>query len=74
MSPDLERLLNALWERDSSEPQDRARWNATVERFLGDACVRRPRLSREHLIDALAPRYREFRRTRRKPSFMPPKA
>jgi len=36
MSPDLERLLNALWERDDSEPQDRARWNATVERLMGE--------------------------------------
>jgi hypothetical protein len=32
MSPELERLLNALWERDTAEPYERARWKATVER------------------------------------------
>jgi hypothetical protein len=36
MSPELERLLNALWERDTAEPYERARWKATVERLIAD--------------------------------------
>ena len=34
MSPELERLLNALWERDRCEPKDREKWNANIERRL----------------------------------------
>jgi hypothetical protein len=74
MSPELERLLNALWERDFCEPKDRARWKATVERLMADACGRCPGLSREQFMDAVIPRYDEFRRARRKPTTLPPKA
>jgi len=51
MSPELDSLLNALWERDTSEPRERARWSATVERLIADACSRRPGLSREQFMD-----------------------
>jgi hypothetical protein len=74
MSPELERLLNALWERDSCEPGQRARWSATVERLIADACNRCPGLTREQFLDAIVPRYEEFRRARRKPSSLPPMA
>lgn len=74
MSPELNRLLNALWERDTCEPQERARWKATVERLIADACSRRAGLTREQFMDAIAPRYTEFRRSRRRPSSLPPAA
>jgi hypothetical protein len=74
MSPDLERLLNALWERDFGEPKDRARWRATAERLISDACSRQSGLSRDQFIDAIVPRYEQFRRARSKPSALPPKA
>lgn len=74
MSPELDRLLNALWERDTCEPRERARWKATVERLVADACRRRPGLSREQFLDAVAPRYAEFRRARRRPPSLPPTA
>jgi hypothetical protein len=74
MSPELERLLNALWERDFCEPKERAKWKATVERLIADARSRRPGLSREQFMDAVIPRYEEFRRARRKPTTLPPKA
>jgi hypothetical protein len=74
MSPELERLLNALWERDYCEPKDRARWTASVERLIADACSKRPGLSREQFMDAVIPRYEKFRRARRKPTTLPPKA
>jgi hypothetical protein len=31
MSPELERLLNALWEQETCEPQDQARWRSNSE-------------------------------------------
>jgi len=74
MSPELDRLLNALWERDTCELGERARWKATVERLINDACSRRPGLTREVLLDAIAPRYEEFRRVRRKPPSLPSRA
>jgi len=74
MSPELERLLNALWERDYCEPKDRARWKATAERLIADACTGCPGLGREQFMDAPPPRYEEFRRARRKPTTLPPTA
>ena len=74
MSPELERLLNALWQRDTCEPKDLARCKATVERLIEDACKRSPGLSREQFMDAIFVRYQEFRRARRKPSTLPPNA
>jgi hypothetical protein len=74
MSPELERLLNALWERDTCEPKDLARWKATVHRLIEDALNRGPGVTREQFMDAIIPRYEEFRRARRKPSSLPPKA
>jgi len=55
MSLELERLLNALWERDYCEPKDRARWKATAERLIADACTGCPGLGREQFMDALTP-------------------
>ena len=66
MSPDLERLLNALGERDTCEPKDRPKWKATVERLIRDACARQPNVSREQFMDAVWPRYVAFRVERRK--------
>jgi hypothetical protein len=74
MSPELERLLNALWERQFCEPKDRFRWEATVERLIADALARQQGVSREQFMDAVWPRYEEFRRARRKPPTMPPRA
>ena len=74
MSPELERLLAALYERDHCEPADREQWAATVRRLLSDAQHRMPGVSREDLLAALQPRYVEYKRTRRKPPTLPPTA
>ena len=76
MSPDLERLLNAIWERDTTEPKNQVRWRATVERLIADALARQPVISREQFMDALEPRLQEFRRQKRKQQTprIPPKA
>jgi hypothetical protein len=74
MSPERERLLAALWERDTCEPGQRPRWNATVERPISDALARQPRLSREMFMGAVAVRYGAYRRARRKFPTLPPTA
>ena len=74
MSPDLERLLAAIWELETCEPSERCRWDATVHRLITDALNKQPGLSYEKFMAAIDPRYREFRRARRRPPTMPPKA
>jgi len=74
MSPELERLLAALFERDNCEPFDRPKWDATVLRLVNDALNRQPGVTRDQFMDAVEPRYREFRRVRRNPTTLPPKA
>lgn len=74
MSPELERLLAALYERDHCEPSDREHWAATVRRLVSDALHRMPGTSHEDLMAALQPRYAEYKRTRRKPPMLPPQA
>lgn len=56
MSPELERLLAALYERDTCEPRERVRWHATVERLIGDALNKQPEVSRDQFLEALPPR------------------
>ncbi len=73
--PELERLLHALYERDTCEPQHQPQWEATLERLIADALARRPGTSRTQFLEAVHLRYQEFKRTRRKrPSAMPPRA
>lgn len=74
MSPELERLLAALYERDHCEPEHRERWAAVVCRLVADALHRMPGVSREDLMAALQPRYDEYKRTRRRPPTLPPTA
>jgi hypothetical protein len=74
MSPELERLLAALWERNTCEPQLRPRWDATFRRLVDEALHRQPGLGREQLMAALWPRFEEYRRARRRPPTLPPKA
>ncbi len=74
MSPELERLLAALYERDNCEPSDRPEWDDTVQRLVNEALGRQSEVSREQFLDAVEPRYREYRRARRKPTTLPPSA
>ena len=74
MSPELERLLLALFEKRTCPPDEKAHRQATFERLLLDALARRPDISRDQLLDALHDRYEEFRRAQRKPPSMPPGA
>jgi hypothetical protein len=74
MSPELERLLEALHEKLTCPPSEKARWAASFERLLRDALRRRPGTARETLLDALQDRYRELRRARRRPPTLPPQA
>ena len=74
MSPELERLLAALYERDNCEPSDRPQCDATVLRLVTDALNKQPGVSRDEFLDAVESRYREFRRARRKITTLPPHA
>ena len=74
MSPELEKLLAALYEKRTCPPEEKPHRDATFERLLEDALARRPRTSREELLAALHNRYEGFRRARRKLSAMPPRA
>lgn len=74
MSPELEALLCADFERHNCDPHDRAKFQAVFERLLQDALAKSPRLSREELLEALRDRVIEFRRAQRKISSLPPKA
>ncbi len=74
MSPELERLLEALYERDTCEPQHRSRYEATARRLMEEAFQRVPHASRDQFLEALADRYRQFLRARRQPPTLPPKA
>lgn len=74
MSPELDQLLTALYERDTCEPERRARWSFTANRLIEDALARRPGLSRDEFMQAIQPRYIEFRRIERKPTTLPPSA
>jgi len=74
MSPELEKLLLPLYEKRTCPPEEKPNRDATFERLLQDALTRRPRTGREELLDALHDRYEEFRRARRKPSTIPPRA
>jgi hypothetical protein len=74
MSPELERLLAALYDRDTCEPNDRERRQRIVERLLDDAMQRVPNTNRQQFLEAIGERYRQFVRARRKPPALPPKA
>ena len=74
MSPELEQLLAALYESDTCEPGNRTRCEQNLRRLIDEVLERTPGLSREHLLDALRHRYREFVRTQTKPTALPPKA
>ncbi len=74
MSPELERLLAALYEYNTCDPIDLPKWEATVSRLVDTALQREPSITRDQFMEALRDRYREFCRARRKPSTLPPKA
>jgi hypothetical protein len=74
MSPELEKLLEALHEKLTCQPEEKRHRVAAFERLLQDALARRPGTSRDELLDAIQDRYREFLRSRRKPPTMPPSA
>ena len=74
MSPELEKLLQALYEKRTCSPEEKAHCNATFERLLQDALARRPGTTRDELLEALHDRYVEFSRARRKPPAMPSRA
>jgi hypothetical protein len=56
MSPELERLLEALHEKLTCPPQEKAHRVATFERLPGNALALHPTTSREELLDALRDR------------------
>ena len=74
MSPELERLLQALYEKRACPSEEKPHRDSTFERLLQDALASRPGTGRSEFLDALYDRYAEFRRARRKPPTMPPTA
>ena len=47
MSPELEALLRADFERHNCDPQNRAKFQTTFERLFQDALAKSPGLARE---------------------------
>ena len=74
MSPELERLLEALYEKLTCPPEEKIHRVATFERLVQEALAKRPGTSRDQFLDALQDRFREFCRARRKPPTLPPSA
>jgi hypothetical protein len=74
MSPELEKLLEALYEKFTCPPEEKAQRLATFERLLNDALERRPGTTRDELLNAIQDRYRNFLRSRRQPPILPPNA
>ena len=74
MSRELERLLEALYERDYCEPDQRGRCERNVRRLLNDALQRVPQVSQDQFMEALKERYQQFKRSRKKFPSIPPTA
>lgn len=74
MSPELQKLLLALYEKRTCPPAEKAHRTATFERLVQDALVRRPGTTRDELLQALHDRYVDFRRAQHQPPTLPPKA
>jgi len=51
MSPEFERLLQAFYERDHCEPNQRGRCERNVCRLINDALQRMPGVSYDHVLD-----------------------
>ena len=74
MSPELQRLLEAYYEKRTCPPPEKPRRTAVFERLLNDALAGRSGTSRAALLEAILSRYDEFLRARRKTTTLPPKA
>jgi len=61
MSPELERLPEAIYERDHCEHDRRGRCERNVRRLTGDALQRMPNVSRDDFLEALKDRYQQGR-------------
>ena len=57
MSPELEKLLEALYEKRTCPLEEKPHRDATFERLLQDTLARRPRTGRDELLEALHDRY-----------------
>ena len=64
MSPELERLLEAYYEKRTCPREERAQRAATFRRLLAEAVSRKPGVSQDEILNALAERYGELRRQR----------
>lgn len=74
MSPELEQLLEAYHEKRTCPPDEKSQRVDAFEQLLYTTLASRPATSRAALLAAIQTRYREFRRVRRKPTTLPPKA
>jgi hypothetical protein len=74
MSPELEALLQALWERENSEPAELLNHTRRVEELIAEALRTGPGISRDEFMAALMVRYAAFRRSQRRHSSLPPRA
>ena len=74
MSPELERLLEGLYQRDQCEPDQRGRCERNVRQLIDSALQRLPGVSHDQFLEALRDRYQQFKKARRKFTSLPPKA
>ena len=76
LSPELERIVQALYEREEGEPKHRLKWDRTYIRLFEGAAARLPSgCSREQLHDAILQKFWELKKSKRRQfPFVPPKA
>jgi hypothetical protein len=75
MSPELERILDALWNADYGDPMGSANWRRKAEGLINEALHSAPPgTSRDEFMRAILLRYDTACRARRKPPTLPPKA
>lgn len=74
MSPELERLMEALCNLENAAPAERAHYSRGFQDLVDGVLSKHPSLSRDAFMRALRSRYPAFRRARRRLPTMPPKA
>jgi len=74
VSPELDELLAALYERDNCEPSELPKREENLQRLLELQLQKHPGLNRAKLLESVHSRYVAFCRAQRKTSTIPPKA
>lgn len=75
MNPELDRLLTALWTRDTARPAERPGAELALESVIEEIVSCWPGLTRQRLLDLVSRRYEAFAKAQlAKHPTVPPKA